>query len=374
MPATTTQAGRAVRGPRGGLRPAARPVGARDEPRRRDRRRLQLAAEAHRPERRALPADPAREAGSGGQVPDRQRLQGADVGAQPGHPAPHRTGRRARSHRGEPDARAELAPEQRRASLRLVEQEALDGAAAYAPLDFLADVRRGVWSEIYDGGAARRSTPTAATCSARTSKRSSNRINGAQAQSDDARAFFRGELKTLDARSGHGASDARPIARRSLHIAGRADADRAGARSDGAGRPGGGAIDDRSRPTIRSSTSRRHRCLLAGLRRDAARETARKEGIRESRRASRQQRKAGCCSRHFCGRTLTSCANSRSEALRLSQRERQLDLDEHGNVLAEALARAEAPAAHRLDRLPGRDRRSDRASGRLHLADAAVLA
>jgi hypothetical protein len=26
----------------------------------------------------------------------------------------------------------------------------------------------------------------------------SNRINGAQAQSDDARAFFRGELKTLD--------------------------------------------------------------------------------------------------------------------------------------------------------------------------------
>jgi hypothetical protein len=26
----------------------------------------------------------------------------------------------------------------------------------------------------------------------------SNRVNGAQAQSDDARAFFRGELKTLD--------------------------------------------------------------------------------------------------------------------------------------------------------------------------------
>ena len=55
--------------------------------------------------------------------------------------------------------------------LRLVEQEALDGAAAYAPLDFLGDVRHGVLSEIY-APAARRSTPIAATCSAPTSKRS----------------------------------------------------------------------------------------------------------------------------------------------------------------------------------------------------------
>jgi hypothetical protein len=31
---------------------------------------------------------------------------------------------------------------------RLVEQEALDGATAHRPLDFLADVRKGVWSEI----------------------------------------------------------------------------------------------------------------------------------------------------------------------------------------------------------------------------------
>ena len=34
---------------------------------------------------------------------------------------------------------------------RLVEQEALDGPAAYRPLDFLADVRKGVWSEVYNG-------------------------------------------------------------------------------------------------------------------------------------------------------------------------------------------------------------------------------
>jgi hypothetical protein len=31
---------------------------------------------------------------------------------------------------------------------RLVEQEALDGAAAYPPVDFLADVRKGVWKEL----------------------------------------------------------------------------------------------------------------------------------------------------------------------------------------------------------------------------------
>jgi hypothetical protein len=81
--------------------------------------------------------------------------------------------------------------------LRLVEQEALDGAAAYAPLDFLADVRRGVWTEIY--------APVATPIDAyrRNLQRAyvdtlGNRVNGAQAQSDDARAFFRGELKTLD--------------------------------------------------------------------------------------------------------------------------------------------------------------------------------
>jgi hypothetical protein len=36
--------------------------------------------------------------------------------------------------------------------LRLVEQDAIDGPAAYAPLEFLADVRHGVWSEIYAPG------------------------------------------------------------------------------------------------------------------------------------------------------------------------------------------------------------------------------
>jgi hypothetical protein len=81
--------------------------------------------------------------------------------------------------------------------MKNLEQSAIDGTAAYDPLDFLADVRRGSWSELYAGGsvpidAYRRNLQRAYVDTL------SNRINGAQAQSDDARAFFRGELKTLD--------------------------------------------------------------------------------------------------------------------------------------------------------------------------------
>jgi hypothetical protein len=81
--------------------------------------------------------------------------------------------------------------------LRLVEQEAVDGPAAYAPLEFLSDVRHGIWSEIYATGtlpidAYRRNLQRAYIDTL------SSRINGPQAKSDDARAFFRGELRTLD--------------------------------------------------------------------------------------------------------------------------------------------------------------------------------
>jgi hypothetical protein len=81
---------------------------------------------------------------------------------------------------------------------RLVEQEALDGAAAYRPLDFLADVRKGIWSEIYNG------TPVKMDAYRRNLQRAyvealADRVNGRTAAVDDVRAFFRGELKTLDA-------------------------------------------------------------------------------------------------------------------------------------------------------------------------------
>ena len=80
---------------------------------------------------------------------------------------------------------------------RLVEQEAIDGAKAYAPTEFLGDLRRGIWSEAYAEksvkvDAYRRNLQRAYV------ETLAERVNGRQAASDDARAFFRGELKTLD--------------------------------------------------------------------------------------------------------------------------------------------------------------------------------
>ncbi len=85
--------------------------------------------------------------------------------------------------------------------LRLVEQDAVDGQAAYAPLAFLRDIRTGIWSEIYanPGGAASPVDAYRRNLQRAYVETLGNRINGAQAQSDDVRAFFRGELKSLDA-------------------------------------------------------------------------------------------------------------------------------------------------------------------------------
>ncbi len=81
---------------------------------------------------------------------------------------------------------------------RLVEQDALDGVAAYRPTQFLRDVRRGIWSEVYGQGAVlvdayRRNLQRAFV------ETLSDRVNGRQAVANDARAFFRGELRTLEA-------------------------------------------------------------------------------------------------------------------------------------------------------------------------------
>jgi hypothetical protein len=82
--------------------------------------------------------------------------------------------------------------------MRLVEREAIDGAGAYAPTDFLADVRRGVWTEL--AGTA----PVRITAFRRNLQRAyletlAERVNGRQAASDDARALFRQELRLLGA-------------------------------------------------------------------------------------------------------------------------------------------------------------------------------
>jgi hypothetical protein len=81
--------------------------------------------------------------------------------------------------------------------LRLVEEQALDGTAAYAPTDFLADVRKGVWSELSGPG------PVRIDAFRRNLQRAyldtlAERVNGRQAASDDARALFRQELRLVD--------------------------------------------------------------------------------------------------------------------------------------------------------------------------------
>jgi len=78
---------------------------------------------------------------------------------------------------------------------RMAEQAALDGAAAYAPLQFLIDLRMGVWSELATPG-------TAINIYRRNLHRSyidnmDGRLNGS-AGSTEVRALARGELRALD--------------------------------------------------------------------------------------------------------------------------------------------------------------------------------
>ena len=79
---------------------------------------------------------------------------------------------------------------------RMVEQAALDGAAAYSPIEFLTELRKGVWSElanpaqpiiIYRRNLQRSYLDTIDT-----------RLNGTTAPSDEVRALLKGELRALD--------------------------------------------------------------------------------------------------------------------------------------------------------------------------------
>ena len=80
---------------------------------------------------------------------------------------------------------------------RMVEQGALDGAVAYTPIQFLTDLRDGVWAEL-----AKPATPISVY--RRNLQRSyldavDDRLNGNTAPSDEVRALLRGELRALDA-------------------------------------------------------------------------------------------------------------------------------------------------------------------------------
>jgi len=83
---------------------------------------------------------------------------------------------------------------------RLIEQEAMDGDKAYRPVDFLADVRKGVWGEANGTMAAapkvdayRRNLQRAYL------DMMNDKLNGRTAVNDDQRPFIRGELRTLSA-------------------------------------------------------------------------------------------------------------------------------------------------------------------------------
>jgi len=78
---------------------------------------------------------------------------------------------------------------------RLVEQEALDGAAAYKPVELLSDMRRGIWSEL-EGG------PVRIDVYRRNLQNSyidvlSNKLNVRPAVTDDYRALIKMELRDL---------------------------------------------------------------------------------------------------------------------------------------------------------------------------------
>jgi len=80
---------------------------------------------------------------------------------------------------------------------RLIEQEALDGVAAYKPSDFMSDVRKGIWSEL-EGG------PVRIDVYRRHLQNSyidllSTKLNGRPAVTDDYRALIKAELRDLSA-------------------------------------------------------------------------------------------------------------------------------------------------------------------------------
>jgi hypothetical protein len=90
---------------------------------------------------------------------------------------------------------------------RIVEQEAIDGAGAYGPTEFLTDVRKGIWKEL--------DSPRVKIDAYRRNLQHSyldlvnGKLNGAAANtggfggffaaSNDERPFYRADLKTLDA-------------------------------------------------------------------------------------------------------------------------------------------------------------------------------
>jgi hypothetical protein len=82
---------------------------------------------------------------------------------------------------------------------RLIEQEAIDGDKAYRPVDFLADVRKGVWGEVNGTAAAPKIDAYRRNLQRAYLELMNDKLNGRAAVNDDQRPFIRGELRSLNA-------------------------------------------------------------------------------------------------------------------------------------------------------------------------------
>jgi uncharacterized protein DUF4953 len=79
---------------------------------------------------------------------------------------------------------------------RLVEQEAVDGAAAYKASEFFTDVRRAIWSEV--DATAVQVDPYRRNLQRAYLDVMNDKINGRQASASESRSLARNELRTLD--------------------------------------------------------------------------------------------------------------------------------------------------------------------------------
>ncbi len=81
---------------------------------------------------------------------------------------------------------------------RLIEQEAMDDARSYRPVDFLADVRKGVWSEVNGTASATKIDAYRRNLQRAYLDMMNDKLNGRMAVNDDQRPFIRGELRALN--------------------------------------------------------------------------------------------------------------------------------------------------------------------------------
>ena len=81
---------------------------------------------------------------------------------------------------------------------RMTEQEAIDGAAAYRPADFLTDVRKGVFSEL-DAATGVKVDAYRRNLQRAYLDNLSDKLNGRLAATDDTRGLVRSELRALSA-------------------------------------------------------------------------------------------------------------------------------------------------------------------------------